>query len=216
MDRPQRQDYLKWRQRLGYDFGYLATHEEHRVQILHRLLCAMWNDKVTVDGDPASPISVSVRLSGGVSMTLELKPLEHASSWGSLLQAYELWTFADNAGIRRDFCAQLMREAPYGVGSMPKPPGELYLVLRDMADAQVRRIDGMIGELHSSSRARALQLRDFWVRTYPAALDTEFTEVSAVRANLRALERPALRDPDGPAGGPEPTGPEPTRPEWER
>ncbi|TYK52533.1 tubulin-like doman-containing protein [Actinomadura decatromicini] len=196
IDRPQRQDYLKWRQRLGYDFGYLATHEEHRVQILHRLLCAMWNDKVTVDGDPASPISVSVRLSGGVSMTLELTPLEHASSWGSLLQAYELWTFADNAGIRRDFCAQLMQEAPDGVGSMPKPPGDLYLVLREMAEGQLRRIDQMLDELHSSSRARAKQLRDFWARTYPAALDAEFTDVSAVRANLRGLEKPALQKPE--------------------
>ncbi|WP_067792205.1 tubulin-like doman-containing protein [Actinomadura formosensis] len=196
VERPQRQDYLKWRQRLGYDFGYLATHEEHRVQILHRLLCAMWNDKVTVDGDPASPISVSVGLSGGVSMTLELTPLEHASSWGSLLQAYELWTFADNAGIRRDFCAQLMQEAPYGVGSLPKQPGDLYLLLRDMAEGQIRRIDVMLSELHSSSRARAMQLRDFWARTYPAALDAEFTEVSAVRANLRALEKPAMQKPE--------------------
>ncbi|TDC67156.1 hypothetical protein E1200_15540 [Actinomadura sp. GC306] len=194
IERPQRQDYLKWRQRLGYDFGYLATHEEHRVQILHRLLCAMWNDKVTVDGDPASPISVSFRLAGGVSMTLELTPLENASSWGSLLQSYELWTFADNEGIRRDFCAQLMQEAPDGVGSMPKAPGDLYLVLRDMADAQIRRIDAMLGELHSSSRARAQLLRDFWARTYPAALDTEFTDVSAVRANLRGLEKPALQN----------------------
>ncbi|MFI0370816.1 tubulin-like doman-containing protein [Actinomadura sp. 1N219] len=195
IDRPQRQDYLRWRQRLGYDFGYLATHEEHRVQILHRILCAMWNEKVTVDGDPASPISVSVELSGGVSMTLELTPLEHASSWGSLLQSYELWTFADNAGIRRDFCAQLMQEAPDGVGSLPKPPGDLYLVLRDMADGQIRRIDEMLTELHSSSRARARQLRDFWARTYPAALDAEFTDVSAVRANLRGLERPAMEAP---------------------
>ncbi|GAA4232682.1 hypothetical protein GCM10022254_33230 [Actinomadura meridiana] len=195
IDRPQRQDYLKWRQRLGYDFGYLATHEEHRVQILHRMLCAMWNGKATVDGDPASPISVSVQLAGGVSMTLELTPLEHASSWGSLLQSYELWTFADNAGIRRDFCSQLMQEAPDGVGSMPKPPGDLYLVLRDMAEGQVRRLDEMLEELHSSSRARAKQLRDFWARTYPAALDAEFTDVSAVRANLRALERPAMDQP---------------------
>jgi hypothetical protein len=34
---------LRWRQRTGYDFGYLASREEHRVEILHRILCALWN-----------------------------------------------------------------------------------------------------------------------------------------------------------------------------
>jgi hypothetical protein len=197
IDRPQPQDYLKWRQRLGYEFGYLATHEEHRVQILHRLLCAMWNDKVTVDGDVMSPISVTVQLAGGVSMTLELTPLEHASSWGSLLRAYELWTFADNAGIRRDFCAELMREVPAGVDGRPKPPGELYLVLRELQEGQIRRIDEMLDDLHSSSRSRAQQLRGFWANTLPAALDREFTEVAAVRANLHALEKPAMERWEG-------------------
>ncbi|MEO5878371.1 MAG: tubulin-like doman-containing protein [Streptosporangiaceae bacterium] len=189
MDDPHPQDYLRWRQRTGYEFGYLATHEEHRVQILHRILCAMWNDKVTVDGDPASPISMTVQLNGGVSMTLELEPLEHSSSWGSLVRAYELWTFADNAKIRQEFCAQLMREVPDGVSRQPKPPGDLYLLVRDLAEGQIARIDRMVEELHASSKSRALQLRSFWAATLPAALDREFTEVQAVRANLRALER---------------------------
>ncbi len=38
-------DLLRWRQRTGYDFGYLATREHHRVAILHRMLCALWNGK---------------------------------------------------------------------------------------------------------------------------------------------------------------------------
>lgn len=196
IDRPLPQDYLRWRQRTGYDFGYLATHEEHRVNILHRLLCAIWNGKVRADGDPASPIGIAVTLNGGVTMSLQLAPLERASSWASLLRAYELWTFADNADIRREFCKQLMMEAPDGVGLAPKAPSELYLTLCDLADGQIALLDRMMPDLHSTSLARARQLRGFWAKTLPAALNLEFT-VPAVRANLRALEIATRATPDG-------------------
>jgi hypothetical protein len=191
---PQPQDYLRWRQRTGYNFGYLATREEHRVQILHRILCAMWNGKVQVEGDPVSPAAVTVRLGGGVTMTLPLTPLEEASSWGSLLRAYELWTLTDNEDIRRQFCAQLMTELPADIDTRPAPPHKLYLLLRDLADGQIARIDGMITDLPSGSRSRAEQVRGFWGGTLPAALDLEFVGVhDPVRANLRALEAAVQR-----------------------
>ena len=48
-------------------------------------------------------------------MTLPLTALGKASSWGSLLRAYELWALDDD-DIHRKFCAQLMREIPAGLG----------------------------------------------------------------------------------------------------
>ena len=42
------QDSLRWRQRLGYDYGWLLTTEEQRVSILQRLLIAMRNGWVDV------------------------------------------------------------------------------------------------------------------------------------------------------------------------
>ncbi len=48
--RPEPTDLLRWRQRTGYDFGYLATREDHRVRILHRLLNALWNGRARVVG----------------------------------------------------------------------------------------------------------------------------------------------------------------------
>ena len=46
-------------------------------------------------------------------MTLPLTPLGQASSWGSLLRAYELWALDDD-DLHRRFCGQLMRELPGG------------------------------------------------------------------------------------------------------
>ncbi|MGI5171200.1 tubulin-like doman-containing protein [Spirillospora sp. CA-253888] len=189
LETPQQQDYLRWRQRTGYDFGYLATREEHRVEILHRLLCAMWNGRATVDGDPASPIGVTLRLSAEVAMTLPLQPLDRASSWGGLLRSYEMCAFADDGDLRRDCCARLMREVPDGVGTQPKPPHPVYLMVRSLADEQITVLDRLAEVLHPSVRTRARQLRDFWARTLPAALEREFTGVHAIRRNLRELEK---------------------------
>ena len=111
---PRPTDLLRWRQRTGYDFGYLATREHHRVEILHRILCALWNGRATIVGAEASPERINVRLGGGVTMTLPLTPLSRASSWGSLLRAYELWALDDN-DMHRGFCAELMQEVPHGL-----------------------------------------------------------------------------------------------------
>ncbi len=185
--RPEPADLLRWRQRTGYDFGYLATREEHRVEILHRLLCAMWNGRAEAEGPVASPERIHVQL-GGVTMTLPLTPLEQASSWGSLLRAYELWTLNDD-DIHRRFCRQLMRELPAGLDSRADPPAELYLVVRDLAEGQIERLDDLLKQLPVASRSRAAQLRGFWAGTVPAALDREFTGLeSPTRSSLRQLE----------------------------
>ena len=111
---PEPTDLLRWRQRTGYDFGYLATRETHRVEILHRLLCALWNGRATVVQGKESPERINVTLGGGVTMTLPLTPLGQASSWGNLLRSYELWAL-DDSDIHRQFCGQLMRELPSGL-----------------------------------------------------------------------------------------------------
>ena len=69
--------------------------------------------RATIEGPEASPERLNVELGGGVTMTLPLTPLGQASSWGSLLRAYELWALDDD-DIHRRFCGQLMRELPDG------------------------------------------------------------------------------------------------------
>ena len=181
-------DMLRWRQRTGYDFGYLATREEHRVKILHRILCALWNGKGAVEGTPTSPTEFSVTLGGGVTMPLPLVSLGQASSWGSLLRAYELWALDDDE-IHRDFCAELMRELPEGLDSTPSHPHALYVAIRDMAAGQIEILDGLLKKQSADQRARALQMRGLWADTLPAALDLPFQgPESPVGTNLRALE----------------------------
>ncbi|MEV2277069.1 tubulin-like doman-containing protein [Nocardiopsis sp. NPDC049922] len=195
---PQPGDHLRWRQRLGYDFDYLATTEEHRVYILHRLLNAMWNGRASVVGDPRSPEEVHFTLGGGVTMQLRLTPLEEASSWGSLLRAYELWAFNGEDAITRQFCAQLMNELPTGVEGRPEDPHEVYQVLRETTDAEAKRLDALVQELHSSHRGRVRQYREFWADLLPAALAMEFHGTAApLRANLAALEQAVARRNEG-------------------
>lgn len=192
LDRERPTDRLRWRQRTGYDFGYLATRERHRVAILHRILCALWNGKGTIQGSEASPDRLNITLGGGVTMTLPLEPLREASSWGSLLRAYELWAL-DGGDVHREFSAVLLNELPDGVSSRPKSPGRLYTAIRDLAAGQVEILDEMMKNDDEGHQSRDTQMHEFWASTLPAALDEEFTGVSGrVAKNLRGLERYAV------------------------
>jgi hypothetical protein len=187
LDDPRPTDLLRWRQRTGYDFGYLATREHHRVEILHRLLCALWNGRASVVGPESSPERINVRLGGGVTMTLPLTPLNNGSSWGSLLRSYELWALDDN-DMHRAFCARLMQEVPNGLRGKPEVPDELYLVMTDLAKEQIGLLDGMMQRQAASQQSRAAQMRSFWAVTLPAALNQEFEQVdSPAAASLCAL-----------------------------
>jgi hypothetical protein len=188
LDDPRPTDLLRWRQRTGYDFGYLATREHHRVEILHRLLCGLWNGRATVVGPESSPERVNVRLGGGVTMTLPLTPLNNASSWGSLLRSYELWAMDEN-DMHRAFCAKLMQEIPGGLRGRPEMPHELYLVLTDLAQEQIALLDDMMKKQAANQQSRAAQMRSFWAETLPSALDQEFEHVDSPTApNLRQLQ----------------------------
>ncbi|GIJ48337.1 hypothetical protein Val02_52230 [Virgisporangium aliadipatigenens] len=186
------QDFLKWRQRVGYDFGYLMTTKEHRVRIMQRFLCALWNDRVTVkSGKPSSPELIEVRLgtSNAVSMDLQLRPFARASSWASLLRAYEDWAITDDQDIRRAFCEQLMRTLPDGLEAAPRRPGDLYVLVRDLAETEVAVLDEMRATLPAGSGYAGL-LRNVWQELVPEALDLPFEGVSnPVAVNLRDLEK---------------------------
>jgi hypothetical protein len=188
LTRSQQVDMLRWRQRTGYDFGYLATREEHRVEILHRMLCALWNGKGAVRGTATSPDEFSITLGGGVTMPLPLTPLGQASSWGSLLRAYELWALDDDE-IRRLFCAVLMKELPKGLDARPALAHPLYATVRGMAPGQIEILDDMMKEQAPHQRTQITQMRAFWADTLPAALDLPFSGPEALVArNLRELE----------------------------
>jgi hypothetical protein len=186
---PGRADRLPWRQRTGYRIGYLGTREEHRVEILHRILCALWNGKGAVEGAPISPARLTIKLAGGSMMRLPLTPLDQASSWGSLLRAYELWAL-DDGEIDRQFCAQLMRELPQGLDGPVRRPHALYLAVRDMASAQIKVLDKLIDKQKPNKDTLPTLMRAFWTETLPAALDLPFNvPETTVAGNLRALER---------------------------
>jgi len=182
------EDFLKWRQRTGYDFSYLATREEHRVVIVHHLLAALWNGRVRVTGDEGSPQRVTVVLDGDVAMHLTVFGLDQASSWASLARAYELGALEDDRELRRNFCRQLMRESPKGIGSSAAPPDPLYWTVCGMAAQQIKILDELLARVPASTRPRAEQLRQFWAETLPAARHHEFSVDSPVTRDFAELE----------------------------
>jgi hypothetical protein len=187
--KPEPADFLRWRQRTGYEFGYLATTEKHRIQILHRLLCALWNGKIKAEGDPRSPDRITVKLGGEGTLNLKLTPLEHMSSWASLLRAYEL-SALEGDETHRLICAQLLREFPVGLQERPSKPDPLYTTVTDMAKAETTRLDAMLDRYKDNySRGRAALMLSFWTETLPAALGLEFPYVEyPVCRNLQELE----------------------------
>jgi Tubulin like len=183
---PRSTDLLRWRQRTGYNYGYLATREHNRVEILHRILCALWNGKASTVGSKESPERLNVRLDGNVTMTLPLVGHAKASSWGSVLREYELWALDDD-DIHRRFCSELLRELPAGVRGPMREPNELYWTVRNLAKQEKALLDGMLENQGPKQQTRTRQMREFWGQTLPAALDQEF-EDSPAAANLRELE----------------------------
>ncbi|GHI02550.1 hypothetical protein AQI88_14450 [Streptomyces cellostaticus] len=207
----QAQDVLRWRQRLGFRDNWMVSSEEDRRTILHRLLCCLWNGQVdVVDGDPASPERVRLRLfpeTGsnvpGVRLRLGDFP-GGVSSWAELLRSYERWTVLDDERTVEDYCRELMGAQPVGLartGSEPHPlfvdlvekiaPRQLEL-LADRRERGGERVEGWVRPLW-----------EFWAETLPAALDKEFGDQRAVQPTLRTLlehvrggtpARPRVRD----------------------
>lgn len=192
----QAQDVLRWRQRLGYRDNWMVSTEEDRCTILHRLLCSLWNGQVdVVDGDPASPERVRLRLFPeegahvpGVRLRLGIYP-DGVSSWAELLRSYERWSVLDDERIVEEYCGVLMTQAqPLGLATSGSEPHPLFVDLVEkiaprqlelLADRRRRgggRVEGWVRPLW-----------EFWAETLPAALDMEFGDQRAVQPTLRTL-----------------------------
>ncbi|MFD8223045.1 tubulin-like doman-containing protein [Streptomyces massasporeus] len=195
-DVEQSEDVLSWRQRLGYRDDWLASTEEDRQHILHRLLCAMWNGQVTVvEGDVDSPRRVRVRLyeedgPDVPGMTLRLDDYQgEISGWAGLLRSYERWALLDEGRIVEDYCSVLMRVQPSGLALSGSRPDPLYVrFVNDIARRQLELLEKL--EHHSGqwSPEWVRPLRTFWAETLPGALDVMFTEKRALQPTLRSLE----------------------------
>ncbi|MGI5376572.1 tubulin-like doman-containing protein [Streptomyces sp. CA-251387] len=194
-DSEQAQDVLRWRQRLGYRDSWMVSSEEDRRVILHRLLCCMWNGQVDVmDGDPASPERVRLRLHPekganvpGVRLRLGDYP-GGVSSWAELLRSYERWTVLDDERIVEDYCRELMGAQPLGLARTGSEPHPLFV---DLVEKVAPRQLELLTERRERGGERiegwVRPLWEFWAETLPAALDTEFGDQRAVQPTLRTL-----------------------------
>jgi hypothetical protein len=196
----QPQDYLSWRQRLGQTSDYLLMTSEDRVQILHRMLCAIWNDLVSVTGDERSPDSVAIKLGSreAVTMKLDLTAFGELSSWASLLQAYEEWILIDGMDTRRDLADSLMSLHPIGVDRNPVPPSELFRTIIAIEPVERKRITEARSRPRGGSGRRLQLFEDFWSTTFHEALDTPFQGVAladarTLRELLNSFETPEGR-----------------------
>ncbi|MEU6963551.1 tubulin-like doman-containing protein [Streptomyces chrestomyceticus] len=191
-DREGREDHLQWRQRTGYRDSWLASTESDRQRVLQRMLSAMWNGRVEVNGDPLSPESVCFRLRGGDSatMTLALQPYDRdVSSWSDLLRAYERWALLDAGSAVKDFCSVLMEALPEGLSTTPSEPDRLFWTfLRRVAPAEAARLRQRAQDLNEDEQDWIEPLLHFWTTTLDGALDLRFPRsLRANRPSLRAL-----------------------------
>ena len=191
---PSPGDQLRWRQRTGYEFRYLLTTEADRAEILQRLLCAFWNGKATAVGPQTSPERVNFTL-GGVTMMLPLRSIGQASSWASLLSAYESWALSDD-DLRRPFFSQLTDELPRESDGRPTAPSELYLAIRNMAEGEIRLLEELLARGEPEQRSLATHMHSFWVTTLPSALELELSGLTSVAHNLRELELETIANGD--------------------
>ncbi|MFJ9684457.1 SAV_2336 N-terminal domain-related protein [Streptomyces bacillaris] len=202
-DDEQPHHLLRWRQRVGYADGWLLSTAEDRRTVLHHLLCCLWNGQVDVlEGDTASPSLVRLRLfpeQGTDSPGVKLRLRNHkgaTSSWPDLLRAYERWTLVDDHPIVEDHCRWLMLAQPSKLTRSDGTPHPLFVELTErIAPQQLRVLDSRRDPSGRRDR-RWAPLWEFWSRTLPAALDTEFRDPRAIRPTLRELSRWVRTRPD--------------------
>ncbi|MCE7082177.1 tubulin-like doman-containing protein [Streptomyces sp. ST2-7A] len=191
----QPQDLLAWRQRLGHRDHWLVSSEEDRRVILHNLLCCMWNGQVeVVDGDPASPRRVRLRLHPGRAPdapSVTLRPGEFSggvSSWADLLRTYERWTVVDHERTVEDYCRTLMEVRPAALSGGTAEPDPLFLdLVEKIAPRQVELLERYRRESGERTERWIAPLWEFWTRTLPDALDTPFGREGAIQPTLRTL-----------------------------
>jgi phage terminase large subunit-like protein len=185
--RPQPQDTLPWRRRLSQETGYLLMDDRDHHQVLHRLLCAAWDGKVTIAGSPNSPdhITVDIGSRDSVSMKLELTPLGALSSWASLLQAYERWILTDDNADRRNLAARLMSMVPANADLSPSPPAREFTTLVDLADGELLKIKEAEQSRVLRDDPQLAVFRQFWSVALPTALRQRLTATPKSLLDLR-------------------------------
>ncbi|HWO65108.1 MAG TPA: tubulin-like doman-containing protein, partial [Umezawaea sp.] len=183
---PQPQDSLAWRRRLSQNSDYLLMGEHDRRHVLHRLLCAAWDGKVLIAGDPASPDHITVELGSreAVSMKLELTPIGALSSWASVLQAYERWVLTDDNQTRRSLAAKLMSTIPAQADRSPRPPAAEFAAVVDLAGPELLKIKEAEQNRVLGQDPQLAVFREFWSSTLPDAL---YRHVGATSKSLLDL-----------------------------
>jgi hypothetical protein len=200
---PRQNDYIRWRQRLGYHYDWLLTTSEHRVNIMQQLMIAMRNNQAAVvDGSQESPAEVEFRIRADNSddvarLRLRLTPFGPTSSWGSLLHAYEESTLADNAPNRQKMYERLLNVPPADTskyGGTASLGAEIYQVFRKVAEEQVSQLTTLRDRLRDrapTSQARLHRIEsllEFWAETVPAAREKEFRVPIDAGSSLRELD----------------------------
>jgi hypothetical protein len=169
---PRPHDYLGWRRRLPAETGYRLLAREDRQLVLHHLLCAAWDGRVTAAGELTSPQSIVVAVGAeeATTMSLRLSPLGALSSWASVLQEYEEWILHDDLRGRRDLAARLISYSPRNADRTPDLPRPVYTTLVDLADQEAKKIKEAEQNASLSRDPQLAVFREFWLQTMPDAL----------------------------------------------
>ena len=200
-------DYLKWRQRLGYHYDWLLTTEEQRVDITQRLLVAMRNGQATVlSGTDEEPTEIEFAVSPDFSndvprLQLSLEPFGPTSPWGNLLAAYEASTLAGDELNRQDMYRRLMEVQP-SLDEKKKPvkAAAIYEMFHKVAEKEIDSLiklrDKLRTELRTKGRRNSARLRRieillaFWQKTVPAARKKDFVHAAGFYNSLDDLDDP--------------------------
>jgi hypothetical protein len=169
---PRPHDYLTWRRRLKPDSGYRLMSRDDRCYVLHHLLCAAWDGRITAVGDVGSPerIVVQVGAEDASTMTLDLSALGALSSWASVLQAYEQWILNDDDRGRRDLAARLMSLSPQDADRAPRRPEPEFLAVVELAELEAKKLREAEQNRVLSRDPQLGVIREFWLDIMPAAL----------------------------------------------
>lgn len=192
------QDSLRWRQRIGYDYGWLLTTEDQRVSILQRLLIAMRNGWVDVlSGKDEWPTEIAIRASadsgsGAARLEVPLRPWDEASPWGDLLHSYEESILAGDELNRQEMYRRLMGVLPIrnpddGKATEPAPTYKAFL---KVAEAELAKLENLLETvpLDPDQRLQVVGLRDYWKHTLPDALQKKIAGYPGLRNTLAALD----------------------------
>jgi hypothetical protein len=201
----QENDYLKWRQRLGYHYDWLLTTDQQRVNILQRLMIAMRNGQVDVlSGTLEEPAEIAFRVSVDSAddvarLQLRLTPFGPTSPWGSLLHAYEESTLGGDELNRQRMYQSLMNVRPIETvakDGFTTEGAPIYQAFRNVVSDEEKWLTKLRDELRrkalgntNTTRLRRIEsLLEFWQKTVPTAWKKEFAVSVDAGSSLKELD----------------------------